>query len=305
MRKLILMLAALCLVAGGAMAKPDLEKPVKPFVGVAKAAEVEPNDTPATANVLTAGDAMSAAIDAAGDQDYFAFTASTGDAVDFETFPGTAGDTKMYLYDVDGTTQLAYDDDGGTGYYSKFSYNFTADGTYYVRVIHYSASGTGTYILTATAATPPPPPPANDTCAGAIALGYGAFSIDTDLTSATNDYNPGSGGCTGYKADGKDVVYLLNMSPGDVFGVTMTAGFDDSIYLITDCGDAAGSCVAGDDAYPDGSTFTFTCETAGAYYLIVDAYSTTGNGPCNITGSFDAGVDAVSTSFGALKASYR
>lgn len=305
MRKLILVLAALALVASGAIAKPALEKPVKPYQGAILATEVEPNDDAASANVLTAGDAMDAAIDVAGDWDYFAYTASAGDIVDFETAPGDAGDTKLYLYDVDGTTQIGFDDDGGTGYYSLLNYTFSADGTYYVAVCHYSSTGTGSYILTASAAAPPPPPPANDTCDGAIAIGYGAFSIDTDLTSATNDYSPGSGGCTGYSANGYDVVYSLNMAAGDIFSVTMTAGFDDSIYLITDCADPVTSCVAGDDAYPDGSNFTFTADAAGTYYLIVDAYSTTGNGPCNIAGSFDAGVDADVTSFSALKASFR
>jgi hypothetical protein len=305
MRKLFLVLAALALVASGAIAKPALEKPVKPYQGAILASEVEPNDDAASANVLTAGDAMDAAIDVGGDWDYFAYTATAGEIVDFETAPGTAGDTKLYLYDVDGVTQIGFDDDGGTGYYSLLNYEFAADGTYYVAVCHYSGTGTGSYILTASAATPPPPPPANDTCDGAIAIGYGAFSIDADLTSATNDYTLAYGSCTGYSANGLDIVYSLDMNVGDVFNVTMTAGFDDSIYLITDCADDLGSCVAGDDQYPDGSSFTFTADAAGTYYLIVDGYTATNNGPCNISGSLDAGVDAESTSFSALKASFR
>ncbi|MFH1864931.1 MAG: hypothetical protein ABIK85_03535 [Candidatus Eisenbacteria bacterium] len=130
----------------------------------------------------------------------------------------------------------------------------------------------------------PPSPPTNDTCAGAIHIPCGPFTITGSLEFANNDYDPGSGGCTGYSAAGSDLVYYATLGAGDVLTVTMTTdGFDDSIYLITDCGDPAGSCVAGDDAYPDGSTFTFTATAGGTYYLVADAYS--GQGDFTLTGS--------------------
>ncbi|MFH1688739.1 MAG: hypothetical protein ABIE42_00700 [Candidatus Eisenbacteria bacterium] len=130
----------------------------------------------------------------------------------------------------------------------------------------------------------PPSPPANDTCVGAVCIPCGPFTVTGNLEFAANDYNPGSSGCTGYSATGGDVVYYAMLAAGDALTVTMTTdGFDDSVYLITDCGDPAGSCVAGDDDYPDGSTFTFAAASTGTYYLVADAYS--GFGDFTLTGS--------------------
>jgi len=307
MRNLLLIVAVLALAAGAALAKAPLEKPVPVHTPNGRAVEVEPNDDYLTANPLVAGDDMSAAIDVAGDVDYFAFAATAGLTVDFETLAGDAGDTKLYLYDVDGTTELAFNDDGGAGYYSLISYTFGADGTYFLKVTHYSSSGTGTYILTATEAAPPPPPPANDLCDGAIPIGNGAFSIDGDTSAAANDYDPGSGGCTGFQAAGNDVVFTFGLEAGESFEVTMTTdGFDDSIYLVTDCGDPAGSCVAGADSYPDGSTFSYTAPVDQQLFLIVDGYGSSGNGLFNITGVNGGNVVGnEDMSFGSLKASYR
>ncbi len=153
--------------------------------------------------------------------------------------------------------------------------------------------------------TPPPPPP-NDLCAGAIGIPYGAFDISATLDYANNDYDPLSGGCTGFSATGPDVVYCVDLIQGDLFEVTMTTGglFDDSIYLITDCDDPAGSCVAGDDQYPDGSGFVYTAAATGKYYLIVDAYS--GGGDFTISGFNGGGPSGVEQStWGGVKALYR
>ena len=155
----------------------------------------------------------------------------------------------------------------------------------------------------------PPPPPPNDTCAGAIGIPYGVFSIDGSTDLANNDYSPYDSGtgtsCTGYSAAGADVVYCVHLPVGESFEVVMTtSGWDDSIYLITDCDNPAGSCVAGSDLYPDGSTFTYVAESTGIYYLIVDAYS--GGGAFNISGvNGGAPSGAEATTWGAVKASYR
>jgi hypothetical protein len=101
------------------------------------------------------------------------------------------------------------------------------------------------------------------------------------------------------------VVYCIELAAGESFEVIMTtSGWDDSIYLITDCDDPANSCVAGADAYPDGSTFTYTAETTGRYYLIVDAYS--GGGAFNISGVNGGGPSSAQpATWGSVKALYR
>lgn len=307
MKKLVIALLAVMMVAGMAMAdKPALEKPVTPYNPNGRADEVEPNDTPAEATPLVAGDDMSAAIDPAGEMDYFAFTATAGMSVDFETLAGDIGDTKLYLYDTDGVTELAFNDDGGEGYYSLISYDFTADGTYYLQVIGYTTTYSGTYILTATEADPPCPAPENNTCEGALPLPFGTtFAFNN--CGATNDYTPETGGCTGYTANGLDVVYYVDLIEDQQLTVSAQTNYDIAIYLVSDCADIAGTCVAGsDNTVSEGfeQIIFDTADAPGRYYLILDGYSSSG-----IEGDWEVTVDGVvpteTSSFDGLKAMYR
>lgn len=305
MKKFVIALMAVMMVAGIAVAdKPVLEKPVPVYNGNSRAAEVEPNDDYTTANPLVVGDDMSAAIDPAGDVDFFAFTATAGMSVDFETLAGDVGDTKMYLYDTDGVSQLAYNDDGGAGYYSLISFDFTADGVYFVEVTGYSSSTQGTYILTATEADPPCPAPVNNTCDGALPLPFGeTFTFDN--CGATNDYNPGSDGCTGFNANGIDVVYYVDLVENQQFTVSASSSYDTSIYLVTDCGDVAASCVAGADVFGEPEVIVFDAGmNPGRYYMIFDGFSSTG-----YEGIWEVTVDGVVatdvSTFGSLKSLYR
>ncbi len=152
----------------------------------------------------------------------------------------------------------------------------------------------------------PPPPPENNTCDGALPLPNGDFTLNTDtsIPGTTNDYDPGSGGCTGYGATGADLVWFTHLDVGQTLTALMNADYDDSIYLITDCADPIGSCVAGDDQYPSGSSFTYTATAAGTYYLIIDGYS--GAGTATITGTNEGNVTAVDdASWSCIKALYR
>jgi hypothetical protein len=158
---------------------------------------------------------------------------------------------------------------------------------------------------------PAPPVPVNDVCATALPLPCGPFSIGGTTLGAYNDYTPASSSCTGFsQALGPDVVYYVDLVVGNVITVTMSTGglWDDALYLVTDCGNMA-SCVAGDDQYPDGSTFTYVVPAGGAgrYYLIVDGYGPSGYGAFTISGTIDCTppVPVESTSWGSLKNKYR
>jgi hypothetical protein len=306
MKKLSLTLLVLVLtvaLAGVAGAKEWTGKPMQPYQPNGRAAEVEPNDTPAEANVLTVGDDMSAAIDVAGDFDYFAITVAAGDILTFETLPGDADDTRMWLYDTDGTTELVFNDDGGQGFYSLIAdYEFAAAGTYYIAISHYSSSGTGTYILTATETVPPEPQP-NDLCEGAIDV----TSLDQpydefDLCLYNNDYDPGSDGCTGFIASGPDAVYVVDLAAGQEFFASaepLEGGFTDlSIYLVTDCADLT-SCVAGSDA-GNPEQVAYTSVDGGTYYLIIDSYTNCGSGLIGVT--FEGVVQTEASSLTEIKA---
>jgi redox-sensitive bicupin YhaK (pirin superfamily) len=308
MKKFVIALMAVMLVAGMAYAdKPVPEKPITPYISNSRADEVEPNDDYLTATPLVAGDDMNAAIDPAGEVDYFAIDVTAGASIAFETMPGDIGDTKLYLYDVDGVTELAYNDDiGYPNYYSLIEYDFTADGTYFVAVTGYSASYSGTYVLTVSEAEPPPPAPENDTCEGALALPFGT-TFTFDNTGATNAYTTSNGGCTGYTANGNDVVYYVELVEDQQFTVQCQTDYDIAIYLVTDCADIDGTCVAGaDNTVSEGfEEIVFDAgENPGTYYLILDGYSSSG-----YAGIWTVTVDGVvptdDTTFGGIKSMYR
>ncbi len=106
-------------------------------------AETEPNDSSLTANPIAAGEQLDADV-GPGDRDYYSFTVSAGTTYEIETYAGIAGgcfrvngssnDTKIVLYDVDGTTMILEADDGGWGNCSLLSWTPRANGTYYFRV---------------------------------------------------------------------------------------------------------------------------------------------------------------------------
>jgi hypothetical protein len=73
----------------------------------------------------------------AGDEDWVKFTITTGKVYTITTSNlGASNDTYMYLYDTNGTTILAQDDDSGPGLGSQIVWTAPSNGTYYVRVRH-------------------------------------------------------------------------------------------------------------------------------------------------------------------------
>ncbi len=73
------------------------------------------------------------------------------------------------------------------------------------------------------------------------------------------------------------------LQPGGTIDVAYEEiDYDGSIYLVTDCNDAPGTCVAGDDCYPNPCTdlINYTNTTGGnvEYWLIVDGFTGFGLG---------------------------
>ncbi len=122
---------------------------------VSAMAERAPQDdhgnSPSQATPLTVnGVSVAGAIESAGDVDYFSFDAQRGFTYILATKDlGPGMDTFLTLFDVNGTTILAQDDDSGGGYASLIRWTAPAAGRYYLRVRHFSPSGTGTYRMAA------------------------------------------------------------------------------------------------------------------------------------------------------------
>ncbi|WP_052195188.1 PPC domain-containing protein [Deinococcus radiopugnans] len=102
--------------------------------------ESEPNDSAATANLLTPGTPLDGRI--AGqprDVDYFKFSAEAGARLKLTVSsvsvdPGSTLDPYAQVLLPDGFTVLEHDDDSGGGLESELRFNVTRPGTYYVTV---------------------------------------------------------------------------------------------------------------------------------------------------------------------------
>jgi len=137
--------------------------------------------------------------------------------------------------------------------------------------------------------TPTADAPVNDTCAGAIVIPCGTFNLSGNTDTATNDYTfpQDTLSCTGYRADGRDVVYRLNITAGDSIWVDMSsASTDAAIYIITNCASPATSCVVGEDSTDVGGseTLRYKFTSGGTYYLIIDSFGSNVGGAWSATG---------------------
>ena len=131
--------------SAGAPALP----PGRVMVGQTMTNEVEPNNTPGTANAL-AGSAgvILGNVYPNADEDFFAITAAAGDKLYVSTmtsFSASAStDSQLYVLASDGTTLLEFDEDNGSlgGLSSTIGgVTLPTAGTYYVRLKHFSATG--------------------------------------------------------------------------------------------------------------------------------------------------------------------
>ncbi|HKQ08650.1 MAG TPA: choice-of-anchor D domain-containing protein [Blastocatellia bacterium] len=124
---------------------------------------------------------------------------------------------------------------------------------------------------------------AGDTCAAATVINPAALPFFDEATNAgaANDIDPGPSACA--PGPGSDVVYSFTPAATDIYTIGATplaSSFDLSLYIITDCANPAGSCVAGTNARAFGKGETLTVQlTAGTrYFVVVDNAQATGEG---------------------------
>ena len=287
-------IAVLCFVAGAAVANPNYSVPKNWYYQQhdvrATYPESEPNDTCGRDQQVACGDIVSPAYLDAGTQDWYVFNGTANDVMNLWTGPVNSGDscdTYIELYANDCATMLAYNDDYGSLYSRIDSFVAPYTGVYHLKVRGYGSSSSGPYAAHFECGTAPPPPP-GDTCDTAANIpDCTAGALQGDTTTYTNNYDPGSGGCSsGYPEAGRDVVYYLDLVAGDHLDMTYTQlNTDGAFYLVTDCSNVAGSCVIGADATVTGQPehWTYTVQNGGRFYLILDSYGTNTGGPWTLT----------------------
>ncbi|MCD4651461.1 MAG: pre-peptidase C-terminal domain-containing protein [Candidatus Cloacimonetes bacterium] len=120
-------------------------------------AETEPNDTWDATGVQLVTGMNCGDITPAYDLDYWKFQSTVGDQIEIHTCDaGTDFDTQLWIYDTDGTTMIAYNDDD-CGLQSRVTMTTSSDGTYYFCVGGWGMS-TGHYEVWGPPGWIPPPP---------------------------------------------------------------------------------------------------------------------------------------------------
>ncbi len=102
--------------------------------------DYEPNNSSAEATSIVVNSSQTHSIIPADDLDWFTFTLSRAADIVIET-SGVSGDTRLWLYDS-ALTQIDFDDDSNTGYFSLISRNSLAAGTYYIKIDSYNNDDT-------------------------------------------------------------------------------------------------------------------------------------------------------------------
>lgn len=213
--------------------------------------ETEPNDGFATATSVTVGSTGMGAIDGeitAGDEDWYSVTIAAGSSIRAETSDGmgscaTGMDTIIALYDTNGTSVLASNDDGGSGRCSLIDpavYPTAAGlpaGTYYVRVYPYSTS-VGTYQLSITVIAP--------VCGNGI-VELAAGEVCDDSNSSSGD---GCSSTCGFEAEysytgpAAASVIRANVNPATDLEVVQVTASAESYLAVETLTSTAGTCAS-------------------------------------------------------------
>lgn len=190
------------------------------------------------------------------DVDFFKIQLGDGGTYDLTVTLNGLHDSILYLYDAEGTNQLAYNDDAGgsLGLGSRITYNCIKTGYYYCKVISYNSAYTGNYnFRVSTLASPPSLPYLSPSPAPGSELFFKDFNgdgrADLAVRNVTNGdvrvyfqtfYNPQplltngnfeAGTLTGWATTGT----AFNSNPTQVnsWGGGSFAGWQDSWYVNT------------------------------------------------------------------------
>ncbi|MBI3651915.1 MAG: choice-of-anchor D domain-containing protein [Acidobacteria bacterium] len=130
-----------------------------------------------------------------------------------------------------------------------------------------------------------PAPRAGDACTNATIINPTALPFTENATTegANNDLDPTSSGCA--NGAGLDVVYAFTPAVTGVYALGVTplnnSNFDPSLYIVTDCSNPTGSCVAGVNANSvgKGEVLTTNLNAGTQYFIVVDSPIFGGAGP--------------------------
>ena len=264
--------------------------------------ESEPNDNCATADPISVGEVMNAAIDPLEDNDFFKLILTEAVDLYIHTIlgedPPDLPDSELYLFADDCVTVLGYCDDS-IGLESAIICRFAGAGTYYIMVMGYADNNEGEYQLAIEEITIAP---VGDICEDATSIPNGEFTFTASTTGMDDDY-----AVYGYGEDAPDGVFGFTLPHNAIFTCQFDiVGADLVIALVTDCSDPDGSCVDFSDDDPEYIDYTNGTGDSQLIYLIVDGYGEGDQGGFVMSG-FNEGSGLVAVtpmSWGEVKARY-
>ena len=124
----------------------------------------------------------------------------------------------------------------------------------------------------------PPPPEPGDTCDDPFAVGSLPFTAEGDTLGATASYGYASDVCPGetggWGTASPDHAYAFTPPETATYEITLEAEFDSNLYVVVDCDDVDGTCIAGDERVGLATEHVVVALEAGqTVFVIVDGYS--------------------------------
>ncbi len=107
-----------------------------------------------------------------------------------------------------------------------------------------------------------------DACSTAFEVTEVPFTGKNDTKELENDYSIDIG------KSAPDVVYAFTPPASDLYALSLSAGFDTALYVVTDCADLNGSKVGSKNVNKkSGEKLYLTLDAAQTYYVVVDGAS--------------------------------
>ncbi|MGZ8946916.1 MAG: tyrosinase family protein [Methylococcaceae bacterium] len=215
-------------------------------------------DATTTAQItdLTVGaPSRQASIGQAGEFDWYRFISPLASTYTIETQGGS--DVFMSLYGPNNQSALVTeDDDSGEGSNSRIVSNLSA-GTYFVRIRHYQATGTGNYGITVNRIAQPQPDLTEITVNGSVLQGNIAAANESDVYTFTAN---------------NIATYTIATSGNTDTFVTLNGPDNQNAFISQD-----------DDSGPGQNSQIVRVLTPGMYYVRVRHYSPTGTGAYGVS----------------------
>jgi len=199
-------------------------------------------------DIVVGASAQTHSIHEVSDEDWMVFEATAGETYVIETHAGSLYfDTELALYDADGN-ELAYDDDGGLGLFSRISYTPAVSGDVYVLVHGYRYAETGVYKI--------------DVVHNVWTVAPDAYEYDDELIDA----NP-------IAVDGAPQAHTLHsIDDNDYVTFDVVAGVTYTIYTVPGTDDLDPALIL---FHEDGNSFVVDDDSGVDEYAAIEYTATT------------------------------